>query len=216
MSYSPFFKTILDGTLVPRSRASVLGALKIRSGRMRPRRLFTARSSRGISPYTPASTFSPGETTDRPLLLINQREDHAAFRLVLRQRVARHSAGEEVGPITVFTGEQGDLELLEAHELGALEAEGLSKIFTSGIGEHALPIPCRLWAERTHIAALLQQGVDVYFSGDGRFTAPAVRNVLQRIYSDATTTSKKETDRWWAKCLEGTGEVRYFEDLHTS
>ena len=62
------------------------------------------------------------------------------------------------------------------------------------------------------IAALLCHEVDIHVCGDGRFMVPAVRNILQRIYADATLTCKRGTDRWWAACAEGDGPVRYFED----
>lgn len=215
MSYEHIFQGIIDPTSATQARVHVFSAHKLRPGVMRSRRSASPPPFRSASPLTPKPAFASGEAAERPLLLIHAGTIYAPFQNLLERRLVAHDEGRAIGQVVLFTGcERANLDVLPSANLDALEGAEVLKIFaaTSAPSREDRTIPHRLWRERERIAALLCHEVDIHVCGDGRFMVPAVRNILQRIYADATLTCKRGTDRWWATCAEGDGPVRYFED----
>lgn len=144
--------------------------------------------------------FHPPVDPATPIVLIAAGSGIAPFRGFLQERAIQKNDGQDIGPALLFFGARHpDVDYLYRDELAGWEKGGVVTVlpaFSREPGTTAPYVQDQVWAHRTRIAELFQQGGTVYLCGDGERMAPAVRDTLVRIYQDAAHTTREDAEQW--------------------
>jgi cytochrome P450/NADPH-cytochrome P450 reductase len=144
--------------------------------------------------------FHPPADPRTPMIMICAGSGIAPFRGFIQERAMQAAAGQEVGPALLFFGcDHPDIDFLYLKELEGWQAKGvvdLRPAFTLAPVDDVEFVQHRVWKDRAQVAELFRRGATVYLCGDGQRMAPAVREVLVRIYAEATGASTEEAERW--------------------
>ncbi|MCB9640611.1 MAG: cytochrome P450 [Myxococcales bacterium] len=160
---------------------------------------------------SPTLPFYPPKDPAIPFAMIAAGTGLAPFRGFLQECEAR---GEKAEPALLFFGcDHPDVDLLYKDELERWEKEGWMKLFPAYYkapeGDITF-VQHRLWAEREHLKALLEQGGRIYVCGDGRWMAPAVRETVVRILAEMSGESLEEAQESLRQMEQ---EGRYLADV---
>jgi cytochrome P450/NADPH-cytochrome P450 reductase len=159
------------------------------------------RISVAVRPSNPL--FHPPADPATPMIMICAGTGLAPFRGFLQERAMQAQAGQRVGRSLLFFGcDHPGVDLLYADELANWQKAGIVDLrpaFTHAPEGEVQFVQHRLWKDRAEAAELFRQGATVFLCGDGRRMAPAVRETLVHIYSDATGATQEEAERWVEK-----------------
>lgn len=143
--------------------------------------------------------FHPPEDPRTPMIMICAGTGLAPFRGFLQERAAQLRAGRAVGRSLLFFGcDHPDVDLLYRDELAAWQEAGIVDLrpaFACAEKDGVKFVQHRVWQDRADLAACFKDGGVVYLCGDGQRMAPAVRDTLARIYSEALGMPHEEALR---------------------
>ena len=150
-----------------------------------------------------------------PIIMICAGSGIAPFRGFMQERALQKQGGQEVGAALLFFGvDAPDVdflyqdEFMEWQRLGAVE---VYPAFSEAPDGDVQFVQHRLWKERARIVEVFANGAIVYLCGDGRRMAPAVREVLIKIYREATGADAREAQAWADKVEHDRG--RFVSDV---
>jgi len=151
---------------------------------------------------TPTPAFAPPSSTT-PAIFVSAGTGFAPFRGFLQERAAQAQQDDvDVADTLVFSGcDAAHVDLLYPDDHAGW-SDVMGALFfaaESEVGDDVRFVQDRLWMERERVLDVVTRGGAVYLCGDGRFMAPAVRQVMARILGD---------DVWQQFVDDG----RYFED----
>ena len=158
----------------------------------------------------PNPPFAPPSDGAVPLVLIGPGTGIAPLRGFLQERAALGGTG----PCHLFFGARHrDHDFLCREEIEAWARDGtvsLHLAFSQLPGHPHRYVQDALWAARDAVWAAVANGGQIFLCGDGRFMAPAVRDVLVRIHADMTGGDHAAGSVW----LEGLIQDRvYHQDV---
>ncbi|WP_428970426.1 bifunctional cytochrome P450/NADPH--P450 reductase [Sphingomonas sp. Xoc002] len=152
-----------------------------------------------------------------PVIMVCAGSGIAPFRGFLQERALRKAGGEPLAPALLFFGVRDpDGDFLYREELEGwqdTEVVNLRMAFSATGQGGIVHVQDAIWRDREEIAALFRAGARILLCGDGEHMAPAVREVLIRIYEAETNASHAEALAW-AERIEREG-VRYVADIYT-
>jgi len=150
-----------------------------------------------------------------PIIMICAGSGVAPFRGFIQERAMRKAAGEPVGEALLFFGiRDPDADFLHRAELERWQAEdvvALRMAYSAPAEGEVTYVQDAIWRDRSEVAALFRAGAHIYVCGDGKHMAPAVRDVMIRIYQDAMNIDRAAAERW-AERVEREA-VRYVADV---
>jgi cytochrome P450/NADPH-cytochrome P450 reductase len=147
---------------------------------------------------TKAGFCLPDDSTV-PIIMIGPGTGLAPFRGFLQERAARKARGTALGPAMLFFGcRHPDQDYLYADELKAMEAGGITELFTafSRADGPKTYVQHMLAAQKDKVWNLIEQGAVIYVCGDGGKMEPDVKAALVTIYRDCTGSDAAAGARW--------------------
>ncbi len=148
---------------------------------------------------TPNPPFVPPRDPALPLILIGPGTGFAPLRGFIQERATLNATA----PCQVFFGARHpDHDWLCRAEMERWAADGVINLHMaySQLAGHAHRyVQDALWAARDAVWDALSQGGQIFLCGDGKYMAPAVRDMLIRIHGDKAGGGHDEGSAW----LEG-------------
>ncbi|UUE44769.1 bifunctional cytochrome P450/NADPH--P450 reductase [Pectobacterium aroidearum] len=150
-----------------------------------------------------------------PIILIGAGSGIAPFRGFLQERALQQAAGVKVGPALLFFGTgHPDVDYLYRDELAAWEKSHIVTVlpaFSHQPDGEVTFVQHRVWADRERIKTLFCNGGSLFVCGDGLRMVPEVRDMLLRIYREATGSNETDAMLWADKLEREQG--RYVVDM---
>jgi len=144
--------------------------------------------------------FQPPADPTTPMIMVCAGSGIAPFRGFLQERAVQQDGGQEVGPALLFFGcDRPDIDFLYRDELAEWERRGVVTVlptFADEPEDDMRFVQHRIWAERQRVVSLFADGATVFVCGDGKNMAPAVREVLVRIYREVSGVDEGTANRW--------------------
>ncbi len=159
--------------------------------------------------------FHPPETLDIPMVMVCAGSGIAPFRGFLQERAIKaQDTGEAPAPALLFFGcDHPDVDYLYREELADWERDGIVTVrpaFSEAPEGDVCFVQHRLWQDRAEVMALMERGARIYVCGDGKYMAPAVREMFGRMYQEMSGAEPARVDAWLAE-LETS--IRYVQDV---
>ena len=163
----------------------------------------------------PNPPFAPPVDASVPMILIGPGTGFAPFRGFLQERSSQKAKGVPVGSIHLFFGSKHpDHDWLCRDEMESWAASGLVTLHMAHSGVEGHPhayVQHALAASGDVLWPLLETTGQVFVCGDGRYMAPAVREVLIDIHETKTGSTRAAASEW----LEGLIDAgRYHQDVY--
>ena len=169
-----------------------------------------------VSIKRPNAALHPPRDNRTPMLMICAGSGIAPLRSFMQDRMARHRAGEEAGPMTLFFGcSHPDIDLLYRDELATWERSGHLTLFTAFSRRpdgDVRYVQHRLWEQRTMVMQKIADGATTFLCGDASRMAKEVLQMLERMYQSTQQVSAENAHAWLTH-LEG--EQRFVRDVFT-
>ncbi|WFU38644.1 cytochrome P450 [Bradyrhizobium sp. CB82] len=134
-----------------------------------------------------------------PIIMIGPGTGLAPFRGFLQERAARKAKGAGLERAMLFFGcRHPDQDYLYRDELQALEASGITELFTafSRADGPKTYVQHLLAAQKDKVWALIEQGAIIYVCGDGGKMEPDVKAALVAIYREKSGSDAAGGARW--------------------
>ena len=150
----------------------------------------------------PNPPFAPPSDGAVPLVLIGPGTGFAPLRGFLQER----SALGATAPCHLFFGARHpEHDWFCRDEVEAWADDGLIKLhvaFSQLPGHPFRYVQDALWASRSEVWNVVTNGGQIFLCGDGRYMAPAVRDMLIRIHVDMTGGDHLEGSKWLEALIE--------------
>lgn len=131
-----------------------------------------------------------------PVIMVGAGSGIAPFRGFIQERVLSKNAAKM---LLLFGCDHPDVDFLYQDELMTWQAEDVVDVFpafTFQELDEVKYVQHRVWKERAQVWEMLKKGAVVYVCGDGKYMAPAVKEVFIDIYCEKMNVSKREGVKW--------------------
>ena len=158
----------------------------------------------------PNPPFAPPADPAVPMILIGPGTGFAPLRGFLAERAAQSGPA----PSLLFFGcRHPDHDWFCREEMERWQADGIVDLYLafSAVADHPWRyVQDALWAEQGRVWAAIEAGAAIYLCGDGRFMAPAVRDVLIRIWMQQVGGEHAQGSEWLEALIE---DGRFHQDV---
>ncbi|MBW6522478.1 cytochrome P450 [Sphingomonas sp. RHCKR47] len=162
----------------------------------------------------PNPPFAPPADPAQPMILIGPGTGFAPLRGFLQERAAQAEAGDEVATSLLFFGcRHPEHDWFCRDEMEAWAARGLVEPYLafSAVPSHPWRfVQDALWAEQERVWRALEAGGSVFLCGDGRYMAPAVRDMLVRIWMQQVGGEHAQGSAWLEQMI---ADGRFHQDV---
>lgn len=157
----------------------------------------------------PNPPFAPPADPAVPMILIGPGTGFAPLRGFLQERAATGGAKS----LLFFGCRHPDHDWFCRNEMSEAQEQGLIDLFVafSAVADHSWRfVQDALWAEQARVWAALEAGAQVFLCGDGRYMAPAVRDMLIRIWMQQAGGDHAGGSAWLEALIE---DGRFHQDV---
>lgn len=149
--------------------------------------------------------FHLPKDTNVPIIMVGAGSGIAPFRGFIQERAVSKDINGIAKMLLFFGCDHPDVDFLYQEELMTWQAEAVVDIFpafTFQELDEVKYVQHRVWKERAQVWEALEKGAIVYVCGDGKYMAPAVKEVFMDIYTEKMNATKSEALEWMKTLVE--------------